>query len=124
MSCSSETLSTLWPEVVAIRLRSPSTRRPIAVDDSARPSAATSASAPVDAAGQRAERRAAARRAEQLHAAPAEDRPAQRPQALRLELEADQEQHQHDAELGEVQDVLGSVTSFRPHGPIRMPAPR
>ena len=43
-----------------------------------------------------------ARRAEQLHAAPAEDRLPQRPEALRLELQADQEQHQHDAELGEV----------------------
>ncbi len=44
MSCSSATLSTLCPERVAIRLRSLSTPRPMAVDDSARPSPATSAS--------------------------------------------------------------------------------
>ena len=44
MSCSSATLSTLCPAPVAIRLRSFSTPRPMAVDDSARPRAATSAS--------------------------------------------------------------------------------
>jgi hypothetical protein len=41
-----------------------------------------------------------------LGAAPAEDGPAQRPQAVRFELEADQEQQQHHAELGEVQGVF------------------
>ena len=44
MSWNSATLSTLWPALVAIRLRSFSTPRPMAVDDSASPSAATSAS--------------------------------------------------------------------------------
>ena len=44
MSCSSETLSTLWPALVAIRLRSRSTPRPMAVDDMAKPIAATTAS--------------------------------------------------------------------------------
>jgi hypothetical protein len=43
--------------------------------------------------------------AEELHAAPPEDRPPQRPQPLGLQLQAHQEQHQHDTELGEVQDV-------------------
>ena len=44
MSCSSATLRHALARVVAIRLRSASTPRPIAVDDIARPSAATSAS--------------------------------------------------------------------------------
>ena len=66
-----------------------------------------------------------ARRAEQLHAAPAEDRPAQRPQPARLQLQPDQEQHQHHAELGEVQHRrCGSVTSLSPQGPMAMPAAR
>ena len=43
------------------------------------------------------------RRPEQYRAA-AEHRPTHPPQALRLELEPDHEQHQHDAELGEVHD--------------------
>jgi hypothetical protein len=34
----------------------------------------------------------------------AEDRPAQAPHALGIELEADQKEHQHHAELGKVQD--------------------
>ena len=60
-----------------------------------------------------------------LHAAHAEDRPAQRPQALRVELEADEEQQHHDAELGEVQHRLRIGRSGRsPHGPIAMPASR
>jgi len=46
------------------------------------------------------------RAAQHLGIAPAEDRPAQAPQALGLELQTDQEQHQHDTEFGEMQDVL------------------
>ena len=41
-----------------------------------------------------------------LYRAEAEDRAAQRPEALRVQFEADQEQQQHHAELGEVQHRL------------------
>ncbi len=41
-----------------------------------------------------------------LEGAQPEDRPSQPPQEGRLELEADDEQHHDDAELGEVHDVL------------------
>jgi hypothetical protein len=82
------------------------------VDDIARPSAATSASRqstpPATADGaSAAPSRTAAR-------CPSRRSAAQRPQPPRLELEADDEQHQHDAELGEVQDLAGSVTSAAP----------
>ena len=43
-----------------------------------------------------------------LRAAQAEDGGAHGPQALGAQLQADQEQQQHDAELGEVQDRLTS----------------
>ena len=105
MSCSSETLRMLSPEVVASTLRSASTPRPIAVDDIARPMAATVARRQSTPARHRAEREQQ-RRAEQLRAAPAEDGLAERPEPLRLELEADQEEHQDDAELGELEHVL------------------
>ncbi len=113
MSCSSETLRMFSPDVVPITLRSARTPRPIAVDDIARPSAATTArrqSTPNASAREREQQR----RAEQLHAAPAEDGLPQRPEALRLELEADQEEHQHDAELGDLQHVLGPRDELQP----------
>jgi hypothetical protein len=69
--------------------------------------------APVDAARERAESEQQ-RRAEQLDAAPAEDRLPQRPQPLRLELEADQEQHQDDAELGDLQHLVGARHELQP----------
>jgi hypothetical protein len=53
---------------------------------------------PLDAAEQR-DRCEHDDRAEQLHAAPAEDRLPQGPEAVRLELHADQEQHQHHARI-------------------------
>ncbi len=43
---------------------------------------------------------------EHLGGAEAEDGPAQDPQPAGLELEADDEEQEHDAELGEVQDVV------------------
>ena len=70
---------------------------------------------PVDAEGQRPEPEQQGR-AEQLHVAPAEDGLAQRPEALRLELEADQEQHQDDAELGELQHLVGAGDELQAPG--------
>ena len=61
----------------------------------------------------------------ELQRAAAEHRAAHRPEPLRLELEPDDEQHQHDAELGEVQDRLDVVA--RAAGPTarsRTPAIR
>ena len=49
MSCSSATLSTLWPGGRGHRLRSASTPRPIAVDDSARPERGDQREPPGDA---------------------------------------------------------------------------
>ena len=104
-SCNSITLSTPWPEVVAIRLRSASTDQ---ADRGGRHSPgrapATSASCQATPAITPAPNQQCCR-SQELRAAPAEDRLAQRPQPPRFELEADQEQHQHDAELGEVQDL-------------------
>ena len=56
-------------------------------------------------------------RAQQLGAAPAEDRLAHRPEPLRLELQPDQKQHQHDAELGEAQDLFGVGHQLQAPGP-------
>src|SRR3990170_2335109 len=59
---------------------------------------------------------------EELAGAEPEHIPAQLPQALRLELEADQEQEEHDAELGEVQHalaVLDEAERVRPDGDPR-----
>ena len=94
------------PLVVGSRLRSPITCSAMAVEDSARPSAATRRDAPVDAGRPCRAANSSGGAAQHLRAAPAEDRPAQAPQAARLQLQADQEQHQHHAELGEMQDVL------------------
>jgi hypothetical protein len=57
---------------------------------------------PIDAEGECAEQQQR-RRAEQLEVAPAEDRLAQRPEALRFQLKADEKEHEDDAELGELQ---------------------
>ena len=46
------------------------------------------------------------RRQRHLPAAQSEDRPAHAPQQRRLQLQSDQEKHDHDPELGEVQDVF------------------
>ena len=52
-----------------------------------------------------------------LRAAEAEHGVAHRPQALGAQLEPDHEQQEHDAELGEVQDLLGLVVGE--HAPDR-----
>ena len=44
---------------------------------------------------------------DQLHAAKAEHEAAHDPEPLRRQLESDHEQHQDDAELGDVRDLLG-----------------
>ncbi len=122
-SCSSATLKMLWPEVVAIRLRSASTPRPIAVDDIAKPSPATSASRqsaptstptpvintaepnsctlPQPKIGRRRDhsRRGSSSR-------PTRNSISTTPNSAKCRMSP------------------GSVTSFRPHGPMRMPAPR
>lgn len=56
-------------------------------------------------------------RAQGLHAAPAEDGPSHGPQPARLQLQAHQEQHQHDAEFGEVQHVLRVADQADAEGP-------
>jgi hypothetical protein len=66
--------------------------------------------------GREAEREVRDRAAEDgrgcdLEAAQAEDRAPQAPELRGLELEADQEQHHHDAELGEVQHVLALLAA-------------
>ena len=105
-SCSSATLRTLCPRSCAQQVAlGQHAAGAIAVDDSARPSAATSASAPVDAGEQRdaGKQQRPSRTAARC---PSRRSACAGPQPPRLELEADQEQHQHDAELGEVQHVL------------------
>ena len=77
----------------------------IAVDDIASASPATSAPCQGKPAAHSATPIAAPQAAICSDTA-AEHRAAQFDQALEVELEADQKQHQHDAELGEVQDRL------------------
>ena len=54
-----------------------------------------------------------------LHAAEAENRAAQRPDPLRVELEPDQEKQQHDAELGDLQHRLRIRYQPQAPGPDR-----
>ncbi len=96
------------PSGVGVRLRSLIVCIAIAVDDSASASPATSAACHGSPSARPPAASAAPDSAE-LQRAAAEHRPAHRPEALRLELEPDDEQHQHDAELGEVQDRLDVV---------------
>ncbi len=49
-----------------------------------------------------------------LRAAEPEHGVAHRPQALGPQLEPDDEQQEHDAELGEIQDLLGLVATEQP----------
>ena len=53
---------------------------------------------------------------EHLRAAPAKNRPAQIPQALWLKLQANQEQHQDHAKLGEMKNVLHIRHQAQPPG--------
>ena len=63
------------------------------------------------------------RRTQNLRAAEAEYGDAHAPQHRRAEFESDQEQHHHDAELGDMQDVLAAIghelQSERPDGDAR-----
>ena len=93
------------PAPVPIRLRCCITCKAIAVEDKARPSAPTTA----QRQGTPAATPAIANRgraAQHLGRAPAEDGPPEGPQTLRLQLQADEEEHQHHAELGEMQHRL------------------
>ena len=75
-------------------------------------------------------------RQDDLQAAQPEHQPAHGEQALVGQLQADQEQQEHDAELGDAGDVLGvddgdpvepghlSLKEPRPSGPRTAPAPR
>ena len=122
-SCSSATLSTLWPEVVGVRLRSASTASPIAVDDSARPSAATSASRP-----------SAPARTPTPTISAAEPNNCTLPQP-KIGLRSVHRRRGSSSRptrnsisttpnSAKCRMSCASVTSFRPHGPITMPAAR
>ena len=77
-----------------------------------------------------------AARQDDLQAAQAEHQPAHGRQALEGQLQADQEQQEHDAELGDAGDVLGVddgdpvqerhalLNEPRPSGPSMAPAAR
>ena len=129
-SCNSATLSTLWPEVVPIRLRSASAPRPIAVDDSASPSAATSATrqsspaAPVAAAAIRAmptisavEPNSWALPQPKIGLRKAQSRRGSSSRPTRNSIST-------TPNSAKCSMSCGSVTSFRPQGPIAMPAAR
>ncbi len=122
-SCSSATLSTLWPEVVAIRLRSARTPRPIAVDDIARPSAATSASGQATPASTAAPNISAA-----------EPNSCTLPQP-KMGLRSDHSRCGSSSSptrnsisttpnSAKCRICCGSVTSASPHGPMAIPATR
>ena len=122
-SCSSATLSTLWPEVVGVRLRSASTARPIAVDDSARPSAATSASRPSLPAAMptpiinAAEPNSCTLPQPKIGLRSVHSRCGSSSSPTRNSIST-------TPNSAKCRMSCGSVTSFRPHGPITMPAPR
>ena len=105
---------------------SSSTCRAKAVDDSdsARPAKSAVCQAKPNSQGDAGQHRAGE---QHLRAAEAEDGGAHGPQALGAQLQADQEQQQHHAELGEVQDFLRLVdrrTKPSLKGPISTPTRR
>ena len=89
-------------------------RSTVAESASARPatSAPRQSNSPVSSASA-ADRR---RGEHQLRDAEAEDVAPHREQARQLELEPDQEQQHHDAELGDREDALGRVEQLQPVG--------
>ena len=105
MSWNSSTANALRPIGEVVRLRSFIVCIAMAVDDSAsaRPATIAACNGKPSARPPGGERRAGQ---SELQCAAAEHRRAHRPEALRLELEPDDEQHQHDAELGKMQDRL------------------
>ena len=88
------------------------------------PMPATSATASGCPSGQR-DRRHRADGGEHLHAPRPKIERRSAHSALRVELQADEEEQQHHAELGEVQHRLRMARSGRrPQGPMTMPAAR
>ena len=106
------------PIGVGVRLRSLIVCIAMAVDDSASARPATIAACNGSPSA-RPPTASAAPDKRELQRAAAEHRRAHRPKALRLELEADHEQHQHDAELGEMQDRLDVLDEPQSPGPDR-----
>ena len=123
MSCSSETLRTLSPEVVAVTLRSAMTPRPIAVDDIASPSAATTArrqSMPKPSAASarsNAEPSSCTLPQPKIGFRSAQRRCGSSSRPTRKSIRT-------TPNSANCSMSSGRVTSFSPHGPIRMPAPR
>ena len=123
MSCSSETLRIASPDVVPITLRSARTPRPIAVDDIARPSAATTA-----------RRQSMPQASAPSASSSAEPNSCTLPQP-KIGFRSDQSRCGSSSRptrksirttpnSANCSMSSGRVTSFSPHGPIRMPAPR
>ena len=81
-------------------------RNAIEVAESASASPATTRAAPVEPAGEQRKTRDGKPGDQNLRDAEAEDVLAHRKQAIELELEPDQEQQHHDAELGDGEDAL------------------
>ena len=105
MSWNSSTANADWPPAVRSRPRSSRLDSTIAVDDIANVS-------PIAIAGRHdvpitiAAIATTAAVSDDLQAAEPDDRPAQLPQQRGPQLEADDEQHHDDAELGEVHDAV------------------
>ena len=122
-SCSSATLSTLWPELVGVRLRSASTDSPMAVDDSARPSAATSASRPSLPASRptptisAAEPNSCTLPQPKMGLRSVHSRRGSSSSPTRNSIST-------TPNSAKCRMSCASVTSFRPHGPMTMPAAR
>ena len=105
MSWKSSTANALCPPAVLSRPFSLRVWSTIAVEESDRVSPMASAGFQARPAASARPPRASAEHRD-LEAAEAEDRSAQPPEQRRLQLEPDHEEHHHDAELGEVHDVL------------------
>ena len=123
MSCSSATLSTLWPAVVDIRLRSFSTPRPMAVELSPRPSAATRASrqstpaATPTAVISTAEPSNCKLPQPKMGRRSAQSRRGSSSRPTRKSIST-------TPNSAKCSMACASVTSFRPQGPMAMPAAR
>ena len=122
-SCSSATLSTLCPDDVAIRLRSLSTPKPIAVDDMAKPRAAarasrqskpqTTAISPISAA----EPKSCTLPQPKMGLRSAHKRRGSSSRPTRNSINT-------TPNSAKCSICSGSVTSFNPQGPMAMPAAR
>ena len=94
------------------------------VAESASASPATSAARQSNRFVSKASARDGAGSERKLRDAEPENVAPHREQAVELELEPDQEQQHHDAELGDREDGLGRANSPSPYGPITTPATR